>query len=195
MQTPNLNRVYGSFFKIEDGENHISVLRTKVSPLIERLKADNIIGWYAFHFHERKQYNPEPKNRSEEKGIHFRLELLNGKTVEDLITVLPDYCEDPILGIEKDISGITVGTGKKHLISRESLKNSNISDAWKVIGEASEWVLNLLDSYKTEVFNNHEIYNGQIIQHIHFIMNLLQPRYTHLQDGSPISPVNGALLF
>jgi len=188
MRIPDLDRVYASFFNIDEGDNLISIIRGKVKPLIRDLEFKKIIGWFAFHVHPRKQYNPAPPERQNEIGIHLRLELLQGKKECELKNALPCYCENLIRGIEQNISGITVGPNS---VAVTSLKGETIAASWKVIGEASEWVLNLLDSYKEET----AICNPQIVQHIHFIMNLLQPLYTRLQNGTPITPLNGVNIF
>ncbi|MFW9853840.1 MAG: hypothetical protein ACFFFG_02200 [Candidatus Thorarchaeota archaeon] len=55
-------------------------------------------------------------------------------------------------------------------INKELLKNDDITLAWKIIGEASEWVLSILNVYE----DDHNIPRHQIAQVLHFFPNLLQ---------------------
>ncbi len=188
MRVPDRSRVYTTFRSFKLNENPIRVLRLVITPVIRTLVNRGNVGWYFIALHERKQYNGEPENRRKEKGFHIRFELLVDFTPEVIQQELPQDWEPLIKNDIPNISGITVDAGS---VGVDKLKNEEVEQAWKVMGEASEWVLNMLDSYKT----GFEIPNRQFIQHIHFIMNLLQPQYMYLSDGEKIIPINGALLW
>jgi hypothetical protein len=89
------------------------------------------------------------------------LSLKKGVNSEDFLKALPNYCSEPkYLGREYgvSISGIT----------KTQLKNNKIEEAWKLIGEQSEWIIHMVIAHK-----DREITIQQIIQFMHFYMNML----------------------
>jgi len=48
------------------------------------------------------------------------------------------------------------------------LKNQKIEEAWRIMGEQSEWLLNMLNNHKVDV----EIPIGQVEQFLHFYSNM-----------------------
>jgi len=55
-------------------------------------------------------------------------------------------------------------------IDTSLLKKGQIEEAWRIIGEQSEWVLNMLDIYREAV----EVPLEQITQYLHYYFNMLQ---------------------
>ncbi len=53
-------------------------------------------------------------------------------------------------------------------INKSLLKDDDMAEAWKIIGEQSEWLLNLVNIHKDVV-----IPVGQITQFMHFYLNML----------------------
>jgi len=91
------------------------------------------------------------------------MELLNDHGPEGLRKVLPDFCEltekldketllDKISGIDKDI-----------------LKDSNLAEAWRILGECSEWIVSMLGVHKEGV----KIPIQQVYQFLHYFANAL----------------------
>ncbi|MDH5690662.1 MAG: hypothetical protein OEY81_04475 [Candidatus Bathyarchaeota archaeon] len=50
------------------------------------------------------------------------------------------------------------------------MKNEEIEEAWRIIGEQSEWLLGMLDIYKEEL----DIPPQQIKQFFHYYFNMTQ---------------------
>jgi hypothetical protein len=89
--------------------------------------------------------------------FHIRFEFKGA----DASKFLPDYCV------------MTRKTGRIENIlgiDRSLLKKGQIEEAWRVIGEQSEWVLNMLDIYKEYGEGPLE----QITQFLHYYFNMLQ---------------------
>jgi len=141
---------------------HIEKLRHDLSPLISRLKDYGIIDWYCFLIHDRASGVPTT-NDDANPYFHIRFALREGVDPETLLSSLPKYCVmtrqikrewvDSILGIDKTL-----------------LKNGEIEEAWRIIGEQSEWLLNMLNIYGEDT----EMPLQQIAQFLHFYANMTQ---------------------
>jgi len=55
-------------------------------------------------------------------------------------------------------------------IDKSLLKEERIEEAWRVIGEQSEWAIDLLNTYKEDV----QIPLSQIMQFLHYFFNMMQ---------------------
>ena len=62
MKKPNLNNVWESYLKIPIEKDVINLIRENISPLVSRLKEDEIIGWYCFLVHPSR--DKDDNNRS-----------------------------------------------------------------------------------------------------------------------------------
>lgn len=103
--------------------------------------------------------------------FHLRFGLKEGVDFEDLNNSLPDNC--------LNIKGKKVRQIKPSEIAgieKSLLKNGEIEEAWRIIGEQSEWLMNMLSIYKEEV----EVPIGQFEQFMHFYFNM---------TGTSIMPV------
>jgi hypothetical protein len=103
------------------------------------------------------------KQKEKDNNLYFHLVLsLNeGVDTEYSLTALPSYCLEPKhlgRGYGESISGIT----------KTQLKNDEIEEAWKLIGEQSEWIIDLVNAHK-----DGELAIKQVIQFMHFYMNML----------------------
>jgi len=76
---------------------------------------------------------------------------------------LPNYC---VMTRKISREGVESITG----INESILKNEEIEEAWRIIGEQSEWVLEMLNIHKQHV----EIPPQQIVQFLHFYANMTQ---------------------
>lgn len=134
----------------------IQIIRSKIYPMISRLKSDGTIDWFHFLIHG----NPN-NNVDHSLYFHIRFDVKREiKNPEDLH--LPDYCQkDMTKKIEplKEITGIT----------KSLLRNEEIEEAWRIIGEQSEWMMNMLNIHKDNV----EIPISQVIQFMHYFLNML----------------------
>ena len=165
MQKPDLTRVWETYIDI-DKRYHISVLRLRVAPMIRSMLAKGQIGWYCFLLHSSREPNDQ------KCYYHIRFENLTEANEKTQINeMLPDYCSKQLtsrfLDVEEfpdEISGI----------DKSTLVDSDISLAWKLIGEQSEWILNLIEIHQSEK----EITTSQIMQFLHFFANIVQMQIT-----------------
>lgn len=180
MNVPNLNRVYHTFRAIEglnlhDVRNTVLTIRrfiqNEVRCLVDDLTSNNLIQWFGFLVHNRSQYSGN--GNTDCLGIHLRFELGEQVTFSQVATRLNElgWESSDAKPVPMDaISGIydKHDAGGKENVQVGQLRDSNIAYAWKALGEASEWALDVLSSYNLD-----PVPVSQIRQHIHFISNLL----------------------
>jgi hypothetical protein len=168
MNRPDLNRMWETFIRIPRADVasgiHVETIRKRLAPMIDSLLNNRMIDWYCFLIHDKTSGVPTNPN-DEDAYFHVRLGLQTGSTPDMLLTSLPDYCTmtrpieatwvENILGIDKTL-----------------LKNEDIGEAWKVIGEQSEWLLKMLNSHKEET----NIFPTQMAQFLHYFSNMTQLR-------------------
>ena len=157
MEKPNLNQTWETWIKI--GRRPVSfkqvqdTIRSKIGRTFPRLESDGIINWYQFLIH---QYPRDPTN----EYFHIRFSLRKNVKRADLD--LPEYCVPPErIHLSRDISGV----------NKALLKNEDIDEAWRILGEQSEWIIDLI--------NIHEDGTGwipvdQFMQFMHFFMNMMR---------------------
>jgi len=158
MEKPKLDQMWETWIKIgpKTGLTHKmfqDTIRNKIYPMVSRLKKQKIINWYQFLFHP---YPPDQNNGY----FHIRFSVLRDiEKIEDLN--LPEYCVSPKkIHVSTDISGI----------NKALLKNEEIEEAWRMIGEQSEWIINLINIHKEETG---WIPIDQFVQFMHFFMNMM----------------------
>lgn len=129
--------------------------------MLSSLKTDKTVKWYCFLIHgSRRKGDPNVY-------FHIRFEPKEGINDKKQVNeILPDYCEKgmtvrftDVEGNPQEISGI----------DRPLLENEEIEEAWRILGEQSEWLMNMLNIYKENV----DIPIGQITQFMHFYLNML----------------------
>ena len=128
-------------------------IRNRICPVVSHLEKKKVINWYHFLLHD---YPRDPSNRY----FHIRFSVIgNIKRAEDL--GLPEYCvsTEKIAPI-RNIDGI----------NRALLKNEEIEEAWRIIGEQSEWIINLVNIHREDIEG---IPIGQFVQFMHFFMNMM----------------------
>jgi len=156
MQRPDLDRMWETFVRVRPDEKPINIIRFRMRPLISRLRDEGVIGWYHFLVHPRPSELP-PIEGDTNLCFHIRFEFKG----TDPSKVLPDYCVvTRKIGRIENIAGI----------DRSLLKDEQIEEAWKVIGEQSEWVINMLDIHKEDV----DVPLNQIMQFLHYFYNMIQ---------------------
>jgi hypothetical protein len=145
--------MWRTWIKIEMG-NHSpfksfqDTIRVKVSPFLQ-LKNNGHINWFYFLFH------PKPDD-----STNYYFDVVFTTDEDNANSFLPEYC----IGTEKinptsSILGIDVGI----------LEDTDIREAWKIIGEQSEFIIDLVLSHKKDL----EIHPKQIAQFMHYFMNPL----------------------
>jgi len=168
MEKPDLNQMWETFIRIEkfdpitpnkpfiDISKIIRMIRVQVHTMISRLIREGTINWYCFLIHTK---NRVPTTKDDNNAyFHIRVSVTNNTEPS-----FPDYCV-MTRRIERDwvksISGI----------DKSLLKNEEIEEAWRIIGEQSEWLLKMLNIHKEDV----EVPPRQIGQFYHFFANMAQ---------------------
>ena len=159
MEKPDLDKMWETWIRLGPLTGLTAKLiqdaiRDKIYPTVSRLKNEGKIKWYHFLLH------PCPRNPNN-GCFHIRFSVREDvKTVEDLN--LLEYCVwtkkvDPPL---RNISGI----------NKALLKNEEIEEAWRIIGEQSEWIINLINIHKE---GSGWIPVDQFVQFMHFFTNMM----------------------
>jgi hypothetical protein len=139
------------------------IVRFKIQPLITRLIKNRVINWYCFLIHGKDTGVPTTQN---DNNIYFHLRIALNSTDSKINEMLPEYCVltrkieqgiDDIAGIDKAI-----------------IKNEDIAEAWRIIGEQSEWFLHLLSVHKDDV----PVPPQQIAQFLHYFANMTQIQFS-----------------
>ncbi len=159
MDKPDLNRIWETFIKISPEQSMVSIIGSKLFPMLHNLKNSNMIKWYCFLIDRSRLQD----DRSQ--YFHIRLEpndAINDK--EQLNQILPDYCEKQITELCKNVENLEIISG----INKTLLRDEDIAEAWRIIGEQSEWLMDLVNIHKDV-----EIPIGQITQFMHFYLNML----------------------
>lgn len=161
MQKPNLERLWRVWIKIGQPQNDqmlfsiaASIIKSQISEAVTILEGQEMIDWYYFLIHGK---NDDPNNAYFDVVFSVR----EDKKFEDFVKALPIYCLNPeqlAKGFGDSISGLT----------KSQLKNDEIEEAWKIIGEQSEWVIRMLASHK-----DGDISIQQYVQFMHFYMNMM----------------------
>ena len=160
MNIPDLTRIVDTYIPINgkgDLNHYLDQLRREVLPSIRKLQRDEVLGWYSFLIHGPDMLD----GRGPLDGriyIHLRLEPKNGMDIKEFKGKLPTHFLNPKQVTLANISGLNPSV----------LRDNDWAYAWKLHGEASEWVLFLLESHKDQA-----IPLPQIIQFLHFITNPL----------------------
>lgn len=153
MEKPDLNKMWRTWVKIgPKSELTLKKFQDTIRHQMYRISELQKVGkiaWYYFLFHNKPD---DPSN------AYFDTVF----TVDrgDPNEFLPEYCVDTRkIHSMKEISGIDASI----------LKDGDIAEAWRIIGEQSEFIIDLVRAH-TE---NSEINRRQIIQFMHFFMNPL----------------------
>jgi len=167
MDKPDLDRMWETFIQMPNydstiPDNHIRIIRSHLSPLLFDLKQKFGVDWYCFLIHNRESGVPTSVD-DDHAYFHVRFALREDVEAEELLQSLQSYCTmtrkvQP--GAVQSIAGIDASL----------LKNDDVREAWRMIGEQSEWVLNMLSIHKPNV----DLFPRQIEQFLHFYANMTQ---------------------
>ena len=142
------------------------MIRFQVFPIVSKLMSEGTIEWYSFLVHNRESGVPTTKE-DDNAYFHVRVSFRDGYVVskEEFNKLLPDYCQKHLTrqcpGVES-ISGI----------EKSALRNGDIAEAWRIIGEQSEWVMSVLEIHREGV----QVSTKQIAQFLHYYSNMTQLR-------------------
>lgn len=159
MDLPNPDLIVDTFIRIRelDLNAYISQLRDELIPEIRTLQSEGKIIWYGFLIHDHKNLGGRVPSTDQNFYIHLRLGLPEGADVEQFILQLPPHFLQPRQDSLSPIGGIDPSI----------LNDQNWVYAWKVHGEASEWILRMVESYGRDAI----IPIQHIIQFLHYITN------------------------
>lgn len=169
MEKPDLNQMWETFIRIPAEEHRLNfnelydTVRLKIQPMIAYLTKNKVINWYCFLIHDKNSGVPTTEDDSC-PYFHIRFALKKGMDSPVFQTLLPKYC----VLTRKIESGLESISG----IDKNIIKNDDISEVWRVIGEQCEWFLHLLNIHKESA----PIPPQQIAQFLHFFANMTQLR-------------------
>jgi hypothetical protein len=167
MVIPNIDRIVETFIKvplenqissIDNWNCYIESLYEKLIPLLDNLFEIKLIKSFSFLIHNKD--NGVPTNKEDNNPyIHLRLELPDESDMNELKTILPDYClffqESPIKP-PYTMSGIE----SKYLIEED------FRYAWKILSNCSELVVEILKIHKDK-----NLPLEHVAQFLHFLGN------------------------
>lgn len=162
MKKPDLSKICETFLKI-DVPNHAELyafIRSDLAPVLLDLKEKGLINWYSFLIHDKKS-GGIPTTDEKSAFFHIRLELGEGIDLEKLN--LPRNFE-----FTRRVSSESLQSCSD--INKNLLKNEDIAEAWRILGEISELVIAMLNAHKEDA----EIPPQQIAQFLHFLANITQ---------------------
>lgn len=166
MQKPHLDRMWETFIKtsLEDilSGRHLDIIRFKIYPMIHNLTKETIINWYCFLIHG----NPKDKN-DPNLYFHIRVSLVEGVDSKLFSESLPNYCLSTQPIKREAVSKISIG--KDVYFDTISFKTEKIEEAWRILGEQSEWLLKMLKTYKEDV----NIPFVHVAQFFHYYFNMI----------------------
>jgi len=166
MQKPNLDLMWETFIKIGLPRKTPLVrlydtIQFDISSVISILRDNDVGNWYSFLIHDRN--SGVPTNEDDNNlYIHIRFTLRDNVNHKEILSSLPKYCE-MTRHIEPRPNSITG-------IDESLFKDENIDEAWRILGEQSEWFLQLLNAHKEDV----TIPPQHIGQFLHYFANMAQ---------------------
>jgi hypothetical protein len=148
MVAPDLGRIIETFipFTIDQQKNPIAVwqdyidlLRTVVAPLVRNLQTQGQVRWYSFLVHNQQSGVPTEPNDTR-LFVHLRMELVGGVDEASFISRLPTSCLMTRKMQESKPPSLDT-------VDISYLKDSQVAEGWRILGESSEWVLSILDAH------------------------------------------------
>jgi hypothetical protein len=170
MQRPTLNRMYETFIKIGTlpmTYQHIfSLIKTKVYLTVKRLKKDGKVDWYSFLIHSRESGVPTTVDDNN-LYFHIRFSLSKDVNEKDVSATIPDFC---VMTRKAPLSGIESISMSKTKYNPSLRKHEGIEEVWRILGEQSELMLKVFDSYKDDAIIPVE----EIGSLLHYFHNMVQ---------------------
>jgi muconolactone delta-isomerase len=153
MQRPTLSRMYETFIKIDPHPDPLhqiifQTIKTKVYPTIEQLKKDGKVDWYSFLIHNRRSGVPTTSDDNN-AYFHIRFSLSKEADKEQILKSIPDFCVMTRKVNPSSVESISISTTMK--FNPSLLKQGGIEEIWRIIGDQSEFFLNVFERYKDDV--------------------------------------------
>jgi hypothetical protein len=149
MEKPDLDKLWETFIRFSwddlSSGRHIGLIREKVADTISVLKAKGNIGWYCFSIHDKNTGVP---TSVDDEYLYFHIRFALEKHVNPA-DVLPIYCVMTRKVDPEWVKAIPVDDKVEFDVSL--LKDESVEEVWRLIGEQSEWLLNLLNAFKENV--------------------------------------------
>lgn len=160
MDIPKLDNVVDTFFPVRGNtlEVYVSQLREELIPHIRKFQQDKSIIWFCFLLHDRTNISRKVAPEVTEPFVHIRLGLPEDADAKSFIEGLPVHFLDPIEKQLGEINGVDA-----------SFMNGDWAKAWWLVGEASDWVLKLLEAHA----DSPSVPLHQVAQFMHYISNPL----------------------
>jgi len=154
MNLPDLTRIVDTYISIS--KDYFNQLRSELIPPIRKLQKDELLNWFSFLIHPPEMLDKrEPLDNK--LYIHILLEPKNNIDINEFIKELPEHFLKPEQKTKSNIAGFICSF----------LQEDDWAYAWKLHGEASEYVLSIIENHKNSIPIEH------IIQLLHFITNPL----------------------
>jgi hypothetical protein len=177
MNIPNLNSVIETFINIEYSEdvpaitswqNYTGLLRSQVAPLVRVLLEERHITWYSFLVHDRHSGVPTTEE-DDNYCLHLRMALTDLTRVNECIRRLPEYC---VMTRKMEVPD----PPSLDTVDISCLADATVEQGWKILGESSAWVLQLLESHDP----GKPIPLQNISQFLHYLGNQLFVRVAQI---------------
>ena len=161
MELPNLDLIVDTLIRIKDPnlDAYILQLRAELIPDIRNLESKGLIIWYCFLVHDYQNLGGRVPSTDQDLYIHIRLSLPRGEDIDQFIRQLPSHF---LMPRKSSLSPMNE-------IDQSIMKDQQWVYAWKVLGEASEFVLRMLEAHVQDA----PIPIRNIIQFMHYITNPL----------------------
>jgi hypothetical protein len=150
VEKPDLNKLWETFIRFSwddlSSGRQIDTIREKVVPTISILKAKGHVDWYCFLINNRNSGVPTSED---DEDLFFHIRFALEKHINP-VDILPNYC---VLTRKVEPAWVkTISIDNKGTQFDASLfKEESIEGVWKILGEQSEWLLNLLSAFKENV--------------------------------------------
>lgn len=170
MVAPDLSRIVETFIPITIDQGNISIavwqdyvdlLRTVVSPLVRNHRAQGQVRWCSFLVHNRQSGVPTGPH-DDRFFVQLRMELSPDVDETSFIKNLPTSCL-----MTRRMQVPTPPTLDN--VDITYLNDSNVAQGWRILGEASDWVLSMIDSHDL----NKKVPKKNVEQFLHYIGNQL----------------------
>jgi len=168
MQRPSLDKMYETFIRIGT-EQVFDVIRFKVHRTIRQLNDDGIIDWYSFLIHDRESGDIPTSPDDNSPYFHIRISLSANNSLENLMKSLPAFCLMTRKAKLDSIDHISIDKTGTIRFNPSLLKHEGIEEVWRILGEQSEFFLNVFDSYR----DNTVIPVHEISAFLHYFHNMV----------------------
>jgi hypothetical protein len=143
----------------------LQLLRKQVLPLIRWLEDRHGLDWYFFLVHDRASGVPTTEK---DKNPYIHLRLVFKKPMRSLLELL--HQRAPRFEMTMPVTD-----GDKIAGIDEEILRGNIHDARRLIGQQSEWVLDLLEAHERDA--DPLVLVKQVRQFGHYFSNMLQMKF------------------